>query len=137
MSREGRLDYLKKIDDDPDERLRLGEARGGAGRPMPIPRPRLNISRASQAWDSTHQARVDGRTVESRPRVAIRTPGSRSCLIGRLAPQPAKRLKNEVSFHRGFWSRLATRSRSLATRASNAPAACLSTGCLRSSEGAW
>ena len=49
----------------------------------------------------------------------------------------ANRLKNEVSFHWGRVSRLATRSSSLATSASNAPAASLSTGWARSSEGAW
>ncbi len=41
----------------------------------------------------------------------------------------ANRLKNDESFQRGRSSRLATRSSNFATSTSNAPAACLSTGC--------
>ena len=49
----------------------------------------------------------------------------------------ANRLKNDESFQRGRPSRSATRSSILAMNRSNIPAAALSTGCSRSSDGAW
>ncbi len=64
-------------------------------------------------------------------------PGTRRCAVYlSFARSCANRLKNDVSFQRGRSSRLATRSSSFATSTSNAPAACLSTGCATSSEGA-
>ena len=88
---------------------------------------------ASQAWNST----IGASLFDAHSGRSSAEPCSAGVSTGLTLDQFANRLKKEESFHRGFSSRLATRSSNLATRASKAPAADLSRGWFRSSDGAW